>query len=130
LSDRFAKIGAMDGSTYRYTHRAEYAPESGEYVGGCLEFPAHYSRAPTAHGAIEGIEQIVEEIVADLESCGAKPPDSVTDRRYSGNFVVRTSPQLHSRLVVEANEQGVSLNHWVIQKLAGRNPTPSIDDLF
>jgi hypothetical protein len=31
---------------------------------------------------------------------------------------------------IEANEQGVSLNHWVVQKLAGRDPTPSLHDLF
>jgi hypothetical protein len=31
---------------------------------------------------------------------------------------------------IEASEQGVSLNHWVVQKLAGREPTPSLHDLF
>jgi predicted HicB family RNase H-like nuclease len=31
--------------------------------------------------------------------------------------------------MVDATEQGVSFNQWVVQKLAGRNPaTP--DDLF
>jgi predicted HicB family RNase H-like nuclease len=35
-----------------------------------------------------------------------------------------------AKLVIEANEQGVSLNHWVVQKLAGRDPTPSLHDLF
>jgi predicted HicB family RNase H-like nuclease len=54
----------------------------------------------------------------------------LTDRRYSGEFHVRTSPSLHSRLAVEANEQGVSLNQWVVQKLADRKSTPSLDDLF
>jgi predicted HicB family RNase H-like nuclease len=44
--------------------------------------------------------------------------------------VVRTSPQLHAKLIIEAIEQGVSLNHWVVQKLAGRNPTPTLDDIF
>jgi HicB family len=39
---------------------------------------------------------------------------------YSGNLRVRTSPALHSRVAVEAVEQGVSLNQWVVQKLADR----------
>jgi predicted HicB family RNase H-like nuclease len=59
----------------------------------------------------------------------AAHPESLTDRRYSGEFHVRTSPSLHSRLAVEATEQGVSLNQWVVQKLAGRNPA-TLDDLF
>ena len=61
---------------------------------------------------------------------GDTPPAPLTERRYSGNFTVRTSPALHARLVVEAGEQGVSLNQWVVQKLADRKPTVSLDDLF
>ncbi len=54
----------------------------------------------------------------------ATPPASLTDRQYSGNLRVRTSPALHSRLAVEAYEQGVSLNQWVVQKLADRKQPP------
>ncbi|HEX2283323.1 MAG TPA: type II toxin-antitoxin system HicB family antitoxin [Mycobacterium sp.] len=113
----------------QYTYRAEWEPESGQYVGMCLEFPSRYSRAPTAHEAIEGIEKVIAAEVADLVECGAKPPPSLTDQRYSGSFMVRTSPVLHARLMVEAVEQGVSLNQWVVQKLAGKPPM-TLDDLF
>ena len=112
-----------------YTYRAEWWFEGIEYVGRCLEFPGQFSRAPTAVEAIRRIEELVAEVVADLETCGAPPPESISDRRYSGNFVVRTSPELHARLVIEANEQGVSLNQWTVQKLAGRKP-PALDDYF
>jgi predicted HicB family RNase H-like nuclease len=113
-----------------YTYRAEWSFEACEYVGRCLEFPREFSHAPTAQQAIQAIEAIVAQIVADQQECGDTPPTSISDRRYSGSFVVRTSPQLHAKLVIEANEQGVSLNHWVVQKLAGRDPTPSLHDLF
>ena len=46
---------------------------------------------------------------------------------FSGQFLVRTSPMLHSRLTVEAAEQNVSLNQWVVQKLAGRSPISLLD---
>lgn len=125
MSDRGAKIGAMNN----YTYRAEWWYEGIEYVGRCLEFPEHLSHAPTALEAIRRIQEIVADVVADMEECGNRPPDSLSDRRYSGNFVVRTSPELHARLVIEANEQRVSLNHWAVSKLAGRKP-PSLDDFF
>ena len=112
-----------------YTYRAEWAPDRGEYVAMCLEFPSRYARALTAHEAIERIQQVIAEEVAELVECGLEPPPSLTDKRYSGKFVVRTSPELHARLMVDANEQGVSFNQWVVQKLAGRNP-PSLHDLF
>jgi predicted HicB family RNase H-like nuclease len=125
LSDSAVKIGAMD----QYTYRAQWEPESGQYVGMCLEFPSRYSRAPTAHEAIEGLERVIADEVADMVACGAEPPPSLTDRRYSGNFMVRTSPALHGRLMVEAVEQRVSLNQWVVQKLAGKPPM-TLEDLF
>jgi predicted HicB family RNase H-like nuclease len=112
-----------------YTYRAEWAPDRGEYVATCLEFPSRYARALTAHEAIERIQQVIAEEVAELVECGMEPPPSLTDRHYSGRFVVRTSPELHGRLMVDANEQGVSFNQWVVQKLAGRNP-PTLNDLF
>ena len=114
----------------QYTYRAEYSPEYGEYVGVCLEYPFRYSRAPSAHQAIEGLERIMDEVVAEMTAAGATPPASLTDRQYSGDLRVRTSSALHSRLAVEAYEQGVSLNQWVVQKLADRKTIPSLDDLF
>jgi predicted HicB family RNase H-like nuclease len=125
LSGGVAKIGVMDN----YTYRAEWSPESGQYIGMCLEFPSRYSRAPTAHEAIAGVEQMIQDEVDEMLADGRTPPASLTDRRYSGRFLVRTSPALHATLAVEAVEQGVSLNRWVVQKLAGRKPM-TLDDLF
>jgi len=113
----------------QYTFRAEWSPESGHYVGICLEFPSRYSRAPTAHEAIERIEVMIAEEIAERMEGGFVPPPSLTERRYSGHFMVRTSSALHARLAVEACEQGVSLNQWVVQKLAGRLQA-TFDDLF
>ena len=56
----------------RYTYRAEYSPEYGEYVGVCLEYPFRYSRAPTAHEAIGGLERMIDEVVADMTAAGAR----------------------------------------------------------
>jgi hypothetical protein len=113
-----------------YTYRAEWSPDAREYIGMCLEFPSRYWRAPTAHEAIAGIALAIGEAVAEMVACGDTPPAPVTGRRYSGNFTVRTSPALHARLAVEAAEQHVSLNQWVVEKLSDRRATPSLDDLF
>ena len=80
--------------------------------------------ALTPHEAIELVQARVEEILAEMD-----PPKSLTDHTYSGQFTVRTSPELHERLTVEAAEQGVSMNQWVAYKLAGRR-IPTLDDLF
>jgi predicted HicB family RNase H-like nuclease len=126
LSVRPATIGVMKN----YTYRAEWSMESGDYVGICLEFPCESTHAPTALEAVAQMTENVATIIADYERDDADPPPSLTDRHYSGTFLVRTSPMLHGRLMVESAEQGVSLNHWVVQKLAGRGPLATTDPFF
>ncbi|WP_343710166.1 type II toxin-antitoxin system HicB family antitoxin [Mycobacterium sp.] len=110
-----------------YTYRAEWSTEYHEYVARCLEFPDLSHRAPTVREAMAGIERTVDEHVAGRQAGGDHIPRPLTERRYSGKFVVRTSPALHARLAVEAAEQNVSMNHWIVQKLAGRQPIGLFD---
>ncbi|KUI38570.1 type II toxin-antitoxin system HicB family antitoxin [Mycobacterium sp. GA-2829] len=111
-----------------YTYRAEWSPSRGEYEGRCLEFPGRVERGATAAEAITNIEREIANELGHYHANGVDPPPSLSDKQYSGTFVVRASPELHSRLTVEAAEQNVSLNQWAITKLAGR--LPSLSDLF
>jgi predicted HicB family RNase H-like nuclease len=113
-----------------YTYRAQWSVDSGAYVGTCLEFPKESAHAPTPHEAVALIQATIGEVVASYLAEDVDPPPSITDRHYGGTFVVRTSAELHGRLMVESVEQGVSLNHWVVLKLAGRNPAASLDPWF
>ncbi|HEU0192271.1 MAG TPA: type II toxin-antitoxin system HicB family antitoxin [Mycobacterium sp.] len=110
-----------------YTYRAEWSQEYGEYVCRCIELPWVSQWAPTMREAFAAAEQAADEYVAGREAAGETVPRSLTEHRYSGNFMVRTSPALHARLTLEAAEQAVSLNQWVIQKLADRPPVTLLD---
>ena len=103
-----------------YTYRAEWSPQYREYFGRCLEFPWLYCPAPTPHEAVAAVAQRVSDTVAAMMASGETLPTSLTERHYSGKFMVRTSRALHVRLTIEAMEEGVSLNQWVVQKLADR----------
>ena len=113
-----------------YTYRAEWDPERREYFARCLEFPGRYAEAFTAHEAIAALETVVTETLAEMAEFGQTPPDSLTDHRYSGRFLVRTSRMLHARLMVEAAEQGVPFNQWVVGKLTDRPVAFGFNDLF
>ncbi len=112
-----------------YTYRAEWSASHFQYRAICLEFPGLHALALTPHEAIELVQARVEEVLAECADADMAPPKSLTDHTYSGQFTVRTSPELHERLTVEAAEQGVSMNQWVAYKLAGRR-IPTLDDLF
>lgn len=85
--------------------------------------------APTLQEATAAVGQAVDQVIAEREADGGELPAPLTERQYSGKFVVRTSPALHARLAVEAAEQNISMNHWVVQRLSGR-PSPGLGDLF
>lgn len=110
-----------------YTYRAEWSQEHGEYVCRCIELPWLSCWASTRQDAIAAVEQAVDEFIAERQGAGEDAPTPLTERHYSGTFLVRTSPALHARLVIEAAEQNVSMNQWVVQKLADRPPSSLLD---
>lgn len=61
----------------------------------------------------QAFEASVEDYLEYCEELGEKP-----DKPFSGRFVLRTSPDLHRELYVEAKKEGVSLNQWINQRLA------------
>ena len=102
----------------RYTYRVTWSEEDNEYVGLCIEFPSLSWLASTPEAALEGIRQVVADVVADLKTSGELVPEPIAIKQYSGKFMVRIPPELHRRLALEAAEAGVSLNRLASAKLS------------
>ena len=126
----FDSACAIKSRANRYTYRVEWSPHHEEYVGSCIELPYLRRQARTAQQTIAEIEAAVDQHVADMQVCGETPPTPITERSYSGTLVVRTSPELHGRLALEAAEQRVSMNQWIVQKLSGRESSSGLGLLF
>ena len=73
--------------------------------GNSLEEASHNAR------------QVLTMLIASARREG-KPCPAV-ETRYSGNLRLRLPVSLHGRLVREAEREGVSLNQWLVTKLAG-----------
>lgn len=102
----------------RYTYRVTWSEEDEEYVGLCAEFPSLSWLDGTPEAALNGIRQVVADVVADLTDNGEDIPEPIALKQYSGKFLVRIPPELHRRLALEAAEAGVSLNRLASSKLA------------
>ena len=102
----------------RYTYRVTWSEEDGEYIGLCVEYPSLSWLAPTPQEALEGIRQVVADVVADLEANDESVPEPIAIKHYSGKFTVRIPPDLHRRLALEAAESGISLNRLASAKLS------------
>ncbi len=102
----------------KYEYSVWWSEEDGEFVATCVEFPSLSWLDAEREQALRGIVSLVDEVIEEMTAAGEKSPEPLSVRKYSGKFQLRTTPQLHARLVREASEQGVSLNALANLKLA------------
>ena len=76
----------------KYTYRVTWSEEDGEYVGLCDEFPSLSWLAKSQKDALAGVQRVVHEVLLDMKTSGAVPPQRLATRRYSGKFKVRIPP--------------------------------------
>jgi predicted HicB family RNase H-like nuclease len=101
-----------------YTYRVTWSVEDNEYVGLCVELPSLSWLAKTPEDALKGIRKVVAEVIEDMKRTGEAIPEPIANRRYSGKFVVRVTPEAHKDLAIKAAEVGVSLNRLAAAKLS------------
>jgi predicted HicB family RNase H-like nuclease len=101
-----------------YTYRVTWSAEDGEHVATVAEFPSLSWLAATLGEALAGLADVVRDVLADLAASGDPIPEPLSDRTYSGRFVVRVPAEVHRRHVREAAEQHVSLNRLESDRLA------------
>ena len=104
----------IDNHTYRVT----WSAEDGEYLGLCLDFRSLSWLAADPGKAFDGIRDLVQASPKDMRKTGEKPPEPLADRTHGGKFVVHVRPETHRRLVLQAAEEGVSLNRIVSERLS------------
>lgn len=102
-----------------YTYRVTWSEEDQEFVGLCAEFPSLSHLAATRIDALNGITELVGDVVADMREVGEPAPRPIAEKKYSGKFQVRIPPEQHRMLALKAAEAGVSLNRYVSAKLGG-----------
>lgn len=105
-------------TTDHFSYKVTWSGEDDEFVATCIEFPS-LSWLDSDRGlALEGLNKLIVEVIADLEANGEPVPVPLSDRTFSGKFNVRIPPALHGDLAARAAEEGVSLNRLVSDRLA------------
>ena len=100
-----------------------------EYKGytGVFEFD---SSIDAFHGRVVGLQDVVTFQGKSLDELRQEMAESVEDylehcaesgkeaeRPFRGEFLVRTTPELHRAAAIEAESSGMSLNAWVEETL-------------
>src|SRR3954447_2812274 len=91
-----------------YTYRVSWSADDAEYVATCAEFPSLSWLASSQLEALQGLQELLGDVVADMSGAGEQVPEPLADRTYSGKFNVRIGENLHRELAIHAAEDGLS----------------------
>ena len=97
-----------------YYARVEFDEESNIFHGEAINI----SDVVTFEGtSVDELKQAFQDSIDDyLDFCAERGEDPV--KPYSGRFVVRTNPELHKSIAIEAKANGKSLNALVNEILS------------
>jgi len=96
-----------------YSYAVAWSAEDQEYAATVAEFPSLSWLDADQDAALTGLRGLVAEVVDDLVASGEDVPTPFGERRFSGEFRLRTTPDVHRGLTIAAARQGVSLNRYV-----------------
>jgi antitoxin HicB len=71
----------------------------------------------TLEEATRNGREVLALLIESAQRHGEPIPDA--ERRYSGNLRLRLPISMHARLARDAEREGISLNQWIVSKLAG-----------
>lgn len=100
-----------------YTYRVEWSADDGEFVATVLEYPSLSWLDVDQAAALAGLVRLVERVIEDMTDNGETVPEPFGERRFSGQFMIRTTAAVHRRLTIEAAERHTSLNKVAIERL-------------
>lgn len=102
----------------RYLKIVEWSGEDRCYVGSAPPLVGQSCHGASEEEVLAQLQTIVEEWVETLIKEGKPLPASTANRKFSGKFVVRLSPEIHRKVALKAMARGDSLNQYVAETLA------------
>ena len=100
-----------------YTYRVTWSSEDEKYLAQCIEFPGLSFLAKQREKALQGITDLIYDVLQDMHSNKEPVPVPYSEKKYTGKFQLRIPPELHRAVSIQAAEEGVSLNQYISAKL-------------
>lgn len=91
-----------------------YADTDGGYVAEIKDLPGCLTQGETLEETMTNINEARELCLETVYENGDKIPLPSTDDNYSGKLLLRMPKTLHHRLAEAADEEGVSLNQYIV----------------
>jgi len=105
----------MNSMTYKgYTARIDFDESDSIFVGRVLAIKDNISfHGKSVSELTKDFHAAIDHYLADCKATGRKP-----ERSYSGNLMLRISPDTHAHVAKRAAVHRKSINEWVEEVLA------------
>ena len=100
----------------KYLKIVEWSKEDNCYIGSVPGWLDQCCHGDDEAKVYKELCVIVDEWIEIYKKENRTLP-KVTNKKYSGKFVLRTSSEIHKALAVSAIKEGTSLNNYVVKKL-------------
>ena len=104
----------------KYAYRVQWSEDDQVHIGSCLEFPSLNAHGKTPEQALNEICSVVAETLRWMAKDGEKIPEPLGIKNFKGNLTLRVSSDLHRQLALRSAEQGISINQYVLARIAGK----------
>jgi len=101
----------------QYLYSVGWSEEDKTFVARAAEFPSLAAHGDTQEEALREIKDVVRFVLEDLTESKEPIPEPFGKRSFSGKLVLRMPEYMHRQLVLEAMQQGISLNQLLNLKL-------------
>lgn len=101
-----------------YPIKIFYSEEDKGFIAIAPDLPGCSAFGETEERALDEIKTAIELWLEVAKEDGIPIPKPSGTIKYSGKILVRTMKTLHMALVEKANEEGVSLNHYIVSALS------------
>lgn len=105
----------------QYLYSVGWSDEDDAFVARVAEFPSLAAHGETQEEALREIKNVVEFALKDLTELKESIPEPFGKRSFSGRLVLRMPGYMHRQFVLEALQQGVSLNQLLNLKLEAKS---------
>jgi len=108
----------MKNSIDKYTYRIEWSEVDQCHVARCLEFPSLAAHGDTTEEALREIGYVVAESIKWMQEEGEAAPEPLGLKKFKGLLTLRIPPEKHRDLAIRCAEEGISLNRFILSRLA------------
>jgi predicted HicB family RNase H-like nuclease len=102
----------------KYTYRVEWSEEDNAHLARCLEFSSLVAHGDSPETALHEIQNVVKATIEWMKEEGEDIPEPFGTKKFKGNLTLRIPSETHRKIAIEAAEQEVSVNQYILSKIA------------